>query len=240
MYSVHNLQIKQTIYFNCYLLFRDLIQHSVCIIEAMLWCIYQRNASGEDLTEYLCMIGSCSTEALVLCQHSMYLSQLIFIKWKQTPELYGCLNVKALCTLELESFEAEEGRVLVQLPGLLCHDHWCLFVNPSEEPLPPAAPAASGGWTAALGPLSISKLQLSLFPLKDFRDLIVFPAHSEKTRVREFFFPILNYFPSFQHQHYGWRSQFFRLCRYIHHHGCIDKQFMDMVYLLLKSWIVTP
>lgn len=80
MYSVHNLQIKQTIYFNCYLLFRDLIQHSVCIIEAMLWCIYQRNASREDLTEYLCMIGSCSTEALVLCQHSMYLSKLIFIK----------------------------------------------------------------------------------------------------------------------------------------------------------------
>lgn len=80
MYSVHNLRIKQTIYFNCYLLFRDLIQHSVCIIEAMLWCIYQRNASQEDLTEYLCMIGSCSTEALVLCQHSMYLSKLIFIK----------------------------------------------------------------------------------------------------------------------------------------------------------------
>lgn len=84
MYSVHNLQIKQTIYFNCYLLFRDLIQHSVCIIKAILWCIYQRSASQEDLTEYLCMIGSCSTRALVLCQHSMYLSKLIFIKWKQT------------------------------------------------------------------------------------------------------------------------------------------------------------
>lgn len=79
MYSVHNLQIKQTIYFNCYLLFRDLIQHSVCIIEAILWCIYRRNASQEDLT-VLCMVGSCSTGALVLCQHSMYLSKLIFIK----------------------------------------------------------------------------------------------------------------------------------------------------------------
>lgn len=61
--------------------------------------------------------------------------------------------------------------------------------------------------------------------------------HSEKMRVREFSFPILNCFPSFQRQHFGWRYQFFRLCKYnIHHHGCIDKQFMDMVYLLLKSW----
>lgn len=82
VYSVHNLQIKQTIYFICYLLFRGLIQHSVCVIKAILWCIYQKNASQEDLTEYLCMIGSCSTRALVLCQHSMYLSmsKSIFIK----------------------------------------------------------------------------------------------------------------------------------------------------------------